>query len=103
MMHRHKDDGYEVNDILQRRKFSSVTYLNDDYQGGETFIKTEHGDDYVSVPKKGSMVCYYSDPRNEHGVNLITSGVRVTMPIWYCLDEQDSENVRLKNIIDKFK
>ena len=94
-MPRHRDDGYNARDAFRSRKWSSVLYLNDDFEGGETFIKTENGNDYVSKPKKGSYVFYYSDPRNEHGVNTVISGYRVTLPLWFCTDPKMSEDLKL--------
>ena len=102
-MPRHRDDGYTDDAELRSRKFSSVLYINDDYTGGETFIKTETGADYVSKPKKGSLVFYHSSPINEHGVNAITSGSRVTLPIWYCADPSKSENIRQSKKIEIIK
>lgn len=98
-MPRHKDDGYNENDPLATRKVSCVTYLNDDFTGGQTFVSNETSIDYISRPIKGSLVCYLSDSTNQHGVNLILSGNRVTMPIWFCSDITKSEDVRLSNII----
>ena len=98
-MPRHKDDGYEPNDPLATRKVSCVTYLNDNFTGGETFVANETGIDYISRPVKGSFACYLSDGTNEHGVNPVLSGNRVTMPIWFCNDITKSEDVRLANII----
>lgn len=85
MMLKHKDNGYETtdHDQFRNRKISSVLYLNDNYTGGETFIKTEHGVDYISKPKQGTVVLFLSDETNEHGVNEITSGIRFTLPIWF--------------------
>jgi len=90
-MNRHKDDGYEVNDPLQYRVVSSVTYINDNFAGGETFIKTEHGYDYISKPQVGSFVAYLSTDANAHGVNLVESGHRLTMPTWFCSDRTRSD------------
>jgi len=98
-MARHKDDGYELNDPLAARKVSCVTYLNDNFTGGETFVTNETGTDYISKPVKGSFACYLSDSTNEHGVNPVLSGIRVTMPIWFCDDITKSEDVRLADII----
>ena len=88
---RHKDNGYRENDPLRFRKFTTVTYLNENFEGGETFIQTEHGKDYISKPKTGSVVLYYSDERAQHGVNLITNGIRITLPIWFCSNYEHSE------------
>lgn len=82
-MDRHWDDGmYEGEEYLHQRVYTSITYLNDDYTGGETYIQSENGD-YISEPKKGSVVLLRSDKQNSHGVNKITSGVRYTLPIWF--------------------
>ena len=82
-MSRHRDDGWTDDDVYMRqRAYTTVTYLNDDYTGGETFVASENGD-YISVPKKGSIVILKSTPENAHGVNPVTSGVRVTLPIWF--------------------
>ena len=84
-MLRHKDNGYEgpAEDKFRNRKISTVLYLNDNYTGGETFIKSAPGVDYISKPKQGTVVTFLSDERNEHGVNEITSGIRFTLPIWF--------------------
>jgi len=97
-MDRHLDDGQlsdpKARANLKYRVISSVIYVNDDYTGGETFIATEHGTDYISTPKAGSMVCFLSNEKNQHGVNEITSGNRVTLPIWYCEEFERSETVK---------
>lgn len=90
-MDRHRDDGYKINDPLQYRVVSSVTYINDNFTGGETFIQTEHGYDYISKPKVGSFVAYLSTDENAHGVNKILSGNRLTMPTWFCKEIEQSD------------
>ena len=57
-MHEHKDNGYTDDSNLRPRVWSSVTYLNDDYQGGVTFIKNERGEYYSSAPRKGRIVIF---------------------------------------------
>jgi 2OG-Fe(II) oxygenase superfamily len=94
-MDRHKDDGYVPNDPLSVRKVSCVTYVNDDFIGGETYIANETGVDYQSKPVQGSLVCYLSDESNAHGVNRITKGNRVTLPIWFTDDFEKSEFKRI--------
>jgi hypothetical protein len=74
------DSGDE--NYFQQRNFTAITYLNDDYIGGENYISSENGD-YVNVPKKGSVIIMMSDITNAHGVNQITQGYRVTLPIWF--------------------
>jgi predicted 2-oxoglutarate/Fe(II)-dependent dioxygenase YbiX len=90
-MRRHRDDGYNGDsDPLRARAYTTVTYLNDNYKGGETYIKTERGD-YISVPKKGTTIIMKSTPENVHGVTTITSGLRVTLPIWFTKDKTKIE------------
>lgn len=86
-MAEHKDDGYPGDDpILNLRHFSAVTYCNDDYGGGETFIRNEHGGYYLSTPRIGSLVFYPSDERCPHGVNEVLRSDRVTLSTWFTGD-----------------
>ena len=95
----HNDDGNEKMKVLNRRKVTTVTYINDNFEGGETFIKNETGKDYISKPKTGSVVILLSDTTNLHGVNEVLSGLRLTLPIWFCEEAEYSENNRFKNLI----
>jgi len=106
-MFRHSDQGNKENPndkVFQLRDFTSVLYLNDDYKGGETYIRdgentsdwkyeetTERNDekDYVSVPKKGSAVIFHSDERNAHGVSKIESGVRIVLSTWFTKTKEE--------------
>jgi hypothetical protein len=82
-MDRHVDNGWtDEEQYLRQRAFTTITYLNDNYVGGETYITSEH-DDYVSIPKKGSVVIMKSNSDNAHGVNKVTEGIRVTLPVWF--------------------
>ena len=58
--------------------FTSITYLNDDYAGGETSFLN----DMNIVPKTGRTV-YFDGNYYVHGVNEIKNGVRYSLPIWY--------------------
>jgi len=68
---------------LMKSKIIMISYLNDDYVGGETMIKNERNEIYMSKPRTGSIVFFYSDERNMHGVNKIISGKRATYNIWF--------------------
>jgi hypothetical protein len=57
--------------------FTSITYLNDRYIGGRTFIV----DDIEVVPKIGRTV-YFDGNYYLHGVSAV-AGTRFTLPIWY--------------------
>ena len=86
-MAEHKDDGYAGDDpLMSCRHFSAVTYCNEDYSGGETFIRNEHGGHYLSTPKTGTLVFYPSDERATHGVNEVRGSDRVTLSTWFTKD-----------------
>ena len=59
--------------------YTSVTYLNDDFQGGETDFTTEN----FSVKPKVGRTILFDGKRFEHGVKTITEGVRYTFALWY--------------------
>ena len=59
--------------------YTSVTYLNDDFQGGETDFTTEN---FSVKPKVGRSILF-DGKRFEHGVKTITEGVRYTFALWY--------------------
>ena len=59
--------------------YTSVTYLNDDFQGGETDFTTEN---FSVKPKVGRSILF-DGKRFEHGVKKITEGVRYTFALWY--------------------
>jgi len=61
------------------RYATAVTYLNDDYEGGETYFPNFN---YVSKPKKGTTLLFLTDLEHIHGVKE-TFGDRYTMPIWF--------------------
>jgi hypothetical protein len=87
----HKDNGYE-NDkhILHMRTYTAVMYINDDFEGGETIIKKENSNEmeYECKPQKGSVLIFKSDDSCLHGVNKITKGNRLTLSMWFAIDEQ---------------
>ena len=58
-------------------KLAFIIYLNDDYDGGETFI----GDITIN-PKRGRLVLF-SNGSIKHGVNLITEGTRYILIGWF--------------------
>lgn len=66
---------------LEQRHFTSITYLDSDYEGGETYLP-EHN--RVITPTKGKTVMFPSD--YPHGVHEITKGERHTFAAWYTKD-----------------
>ena len=88
----HKDNGYDESDAdISTRKYSAVLYLNDNYSGGETFIKRQDKEDYISIPKQGSLLIFKSNEECLHGVNQVTDGTRYTLASWYTIDYRHFE------------
>ena len=65
------------------RKYASVIYLNDDFEGGNLLFPSLR----IEIkPKRGLMVGLLGDRKHEHGVRTVTKGNRYTMPGWYTDD-----------------
>ena len=63
------------------RIYSGVLYLNDDYEGGETYFPNL---DKFIKPLTSKLVLFPSNVEYTHGVNKIsTKSNRFTMPIWF--------------------
>lgn len=58
------------------RLYSGVLYLNDDYEGGQTYFSNY---DYEVEPKAGRIAIFYGDLDHEHGVRQVTRGERKTI------------------------
>ena len=70
------------------RDFSSIVYLNDDYEGGELYFTAK---DKVLKPTRGMLVAFSAGYHHEHGVLKVTSGRRITMPAFYTFDKLRAE------------
>lgn len=111
-MPRHVDDGAgypEREQQLGMRYMASVTYLNDDYEGGHTFVRNDGKDDrswrgdsilsfpndtfedYISIPKKGETISFLANDENAHGVTEVTKGQRFILSTWFTKDQQFQE------------
>jgi 2OG-Fe(II) oxygenase superfamily len=73
----HADDMTNT-DILgfEHRAFGSIIYLNDDYQGGNTYYPNY---DIRITPKSGTLAIHPGDPEHLHGVTKIEDGMRYTI------------------------
>ena len=60
---------------------TSITYLNDDYLGGETIFKNG----IIVKPEIGKTV-FFDGKKYLHGVSPITKGKRYVLAIWYTSD-----------------
>lgn len=87
---RHTDDAYWSESGFQRvapqRKFTSVTYLNEDYEGGEIVLdvcKDPHGRIFCQKSAVGTTIIFPADIRFPHEVKPVTSGVRYSVVAWF--------------------
>jgi hypothetical protein len=75
---------HKENSSIYTRYATVITYLNDDYSGGETIIRNGKWDmqavPITSKPKKGSIVIYFSGCY--HSVNKVENSGRFTLPIF---------------------
>ena len=55
---------------------TSITYLNDEYEGGKTQIE-----DYIVDPKTGKIVLF--DSSKQHRVSPLETNVRYVLAVWY--------------------
>ncbi|HEY0962329.1 MAG TPA: 2OG-Fe(II) oxygenase [Pseudomonadales bacterium] len=65
------------------RSFSSIVYLNDDYDGGELYFTAL--DAYIK-PTAGMLVAFTAGFHHEHAVLNVAKGERLTMPAFYTFE-----------------
>ena len=58
--------------------YTSITYLNCSYRGGETFFE-----DGTTVSPVTGRTVFYDGKKYHHGVRPVSHGNRVTLSIWY--------------------
>lgn len=75
------------------RSLSSIVYLNDDYEGGETFYP---GLGFKVRPERGTLVAFGAGPSHVHGVTAVTSGLRYTYAGWFTFDASWEDKVARK-------
>lgn len=62
-------------------QFSSIAYLNDDYEGGELYFPNQ---DFLYKPKAGDIVTFPSGGTEyPHEVKKVSSGKRYTIAMWH--------------------
>lgn len=86
----HTDSAYwhgtEFKYTSPHRKLSTLTYLNDDYEGGELIlgsVRTPDGKVYRKRMKPGTMLIFPSDIRFPHEVTPVTKGQRYSIVGWF--------------------
>ncbi len=74
---------------MAHRDFAGVTYLNDDYQGGELYLTAL---DISVKPRAGMFLGFTAGFHHEHAVLRVTGGAtRLTVPTFYTFDPTKAE------------
>jgi hypothetical protein len=76
----HYDQAVHENKTKGARIVSSILYLNDDFQGGETYFKYQ---DYTVQPKPGRLVFFPSTYTHPHAALPIKEGVKYAVVTWF--------------------
>ena len=75
------DKDYHHDDARDSTFLSSITYLNDDYDGGETFFENK----LLIIPEIGKTI-FFDGKKYLHGVKKVSKNPRYTIAIWYTND-----------------
>jgi len=67
-------------EMFQTKHYSSLIYLNEDYEGGELYFP-EHN--FYIKPEIGTLICFKGDENNLHGVKKVESGIRYTISLFW--------------------
>ena len=88
------EEGTELNKHFAPRHYSSVIYINDDYEGGNTYVFDDETDNfYESNPKTGAVLIFTADKKCPHGVSEVEKGIRITLPTWFTRDIRFKDNL----------
>jgi hypothetical protein len=76
-------------DFFKHRSYGSIIYLNDNFEGGETYYPQY---DIAICPKSGKLAVHLGDGDHLHSVNEIKNGTRYTIAaFWGTEKEYDNE------------
>ena len=76
---------FHIDKTRTQTDYTSILYLNQDFQGGKTLVFEDTNQIMTCPPKTGRLLCF--DSKNlYHGVTPIESQNRYTLNIWYSLD-----------------
>lgn len=80
----------EAHEHHKHRAFGVVIYLNDNYEGGETYYPQHN----LSIfPKIGRLAIHPSDTGHMHGVGLVGGQTRYTMVSFWTFDESKKQDI----------
>ncbi|KAG8191685.1 hypothetical protein JTE90_016472 [Oedothorax gibbosus] len=77
------------------RDYSSILYLNEDFDGGEfIFAKDKTTVQATVKPQCGLMVAFSAGKENLHGVKAVKNGRRCALAMWFTLEPEYRERER---------
>lgn len=76
---------YHYDDARDSTILSSITYLNEDYGGGETFFENK-----LSITPEVGKTLFFDGNQYLHGVKTVHLNYRYTLAIWYTNDINQS-------------
>lgn len=77
------DLGRWIPNHTPKRAYSTIVYLNDDFDGGEIVFPLQSK---CIKPTRGLLLGFPSGSEFPHEVLAVTRGCRYTMPIWFSRD-----------------
>ncbi|CAI5490738.1 unnamed protein product [Closterium sp. Naga37s-1] len=95
----HADDNRPY---LKQRKFAAVCYLNEydkDFDGG--LFRFRQGHPHTVTPKPGRLVAYSASGENEHCLDPVIRGQRLTLTLWFTLNPSHSEDPSLLTLLSR--
>ena len=82
---------FHIDKARMQTDYTSITYLNQNFQGGKTLVFEDANHMMTCTPKTGRTLCF-DGKKHYHGVTPIESQNRYTLNIWYSLDSYFQEN-----------
>jgi hypothetical protein len=79
-MSAHNDDGDAYKGEGKQKHYSAVLVFNDDYEGGNFHF---YNLGVTLKPEPGTLIVFRGDEERLHGVDEVTEGYRVSMPIFF--------------------
>jgi hypothetical protein len=76
----HNDDGDAYKGDGEQKHYSAVLVFNDNYEGGDFHF---YNLGITMKPEPGTLIVFRGDEERLHGVDQVTKGYRVSMPIFF--------------------
>ena len=82
---------FHIDKARMQTDYTSITYLNQNFQGGKTLVFEDANHMMTCTPKTGRVLCF-DGKKHYHGVTPIESQDRFTLNIWYSLNSSFQKN-----------